>query len=155
MKLSILWLAVVLAGCAASPVATSPASTATPGATVGTASAQPISLEGHILLTDGGLYVANADGSERQLVYAEGAYCCINRLSPDETRVLVMPGDDFTGAVRGGTLTLDGSEFKLLPQPDETLNLVPSVGGPGGLPSRAGTTRTRRGTASTPRWQPT
>jgi Tol biopolymer transport system component len=43
-----------------------------------------------------------------------------------------MPGTDQTGAVRGGTLTLDGSEFELLPRPDETLNLVPQVWSPDG-----------------------
>ena len=132
MKRSILGLAIVLAGCSASPVATSSAPTDTPGTTGGTPSAEPIDLEGRILLTDSGLYVASADGSDRQLVHEEGAYCCANRISPDGTRILVLPGDDYTGSVRGGTLTLDGAEFTLLPQPDETLNLVPSAWSPDG-----------------------
>lgn len=127
MKRTILGLAVMLAGCAAP--ASSPTPTAAPDPSAG---AEPISLVGHILLTDGGLHVANADGSDRQLVHEEGAYCCINRLSPDGTRILVMPGDDYTGAVRGGTLTLEDSEFTLLPQPDETLNMVPSAWSPDG-----------------------
>ena len=50
-------------------------------------------------------------------MYEEGEYCCVNRLSPDRTHILVMPGDDFTGAVTGGTLTIDGSVFALLPTP--------------------------------------
>ena len=118
----------ILAACGGSaPAATS----SSPDAT-GTASAEPISLKGRILLTDGGLYVANADGSDRQLVHEEGAYCCVNRVSPDGTRILVMPGTDETGSVRGGTLTLDGSEFHLLPRPDDTLNLVPEAWSPDG-----------------------
>ena len=118
----------ILAACQGSP----PAATSTSPDATGSASPEPISLDGHILLTDGGLYVANADGSDRQLVHEEGAYCCVNRVSPDGAGILVMPGDDFTGAVRGGMLTLDGSEFALLPQPDETLNLVPSAWSPDG-----------------------
>ena len=106
-------------------------------APTGTTSAEPSSLEGHILLTEGGMYNANADGGDRQLVYEEGEYCCVNRLSPDGTHILVMPGDDFTGAVTGGTLTIDGSVFALLPQAarrlsDEALNLVPSAWSPDG-----------------------
>ena len=117
-------LIMILAACQAS-------APAVPDAT-GTASVQPISLEGHILLTDGGLYVANADGGDRQLVHEEGAYCCADRISPDSRRILVMPGTDDTGSVRGGTLALDGSDFELLPRPDETLNLVPQAWSPDG-----------------------
>ena len=97
-----------------------------------TASAEPLDLEGRILIELDGLYIANADGTDRQLVYEQGEYCCVNRISPDRTRILVMPGTDDTGAVRGGTLSLDGSEFELLPRPDETLNLVPSAWSPDG-----------------------
>ena len=43
-----------------------------------------------------------------------------------------MPGTDDTGAVRGGTLTVDGLTFELLPRPDETLNLVPQTWSPDG-----------------------
>ena len=132
MKRSILGLAIVLAGCSASPVATSSAPAATPGTTGGTASAQPIDLEGRILLKDDGLYVAKPDGSDPELVYAAGDYCCADRISPDHTRILVMPGTDETGSIRGGTLKLDGSGFALLPRPDETLNLVPQVWSPDG-----------------------
>ena len=106
-------------------------------APTGNRSAEPSSLEGHILLTEDGMYIANADGSDRQLVHEEGEYCCVNRLSPDGTHILVMPGDDFTGAVRGGTLTLSGSVFVLLRQAreslsDDTINLVPSAWSPDG-----------------------
>ena len=136
MRRSILGLAVVLAGCAASPPTTASAPTVTPSAPTATgdptSAADPISLEGRILISDGGLYVANVDNTDRQLVHAEGAYCCVNRLSPDGTRILVMPGDDYTGAVRGGTLTTNGADFALLPQPDDSLNLVPSAWSPDG-----------------------
>jgi Tol biopolymer transport system component len=43
-----------------------------------------------------------------------------------------MPGTDQTGAVRGGTLTIDGSQFELLPRKDQTLNLVPQAWSPDG-----------------------
>ena len=114
----------ILAACQA-------ATSSSPGTTA-SASVEPISLEGRILLTEGGLYVANADGSDRQLVHEEGAYCCADRISPDRSRILAMPGTDDTGSVRGGTLALDGSNFELLPRPDETLNLVPQAWSPDG-----------------------
>jgi len=95
-------------------------------------SAGATSLEGHILLGLDTVYVANADGTDRQAVHPPGAYCCANRISPDHTLILAMPGTDETGAVRGGTLSLDGSEFELLPKPDPTLNLVPQVWSPDG-----------------------
>ena len=91
-----------------------------------------VSLDGRILLGLDTVYVANADGTDRQAVHPPGAYCCANRISPDHTLILAMPGTDETGAVRGGTLSLDGSEFELLPQPDPTLNLVPQVWSPDG-----------------------
>ncbi len=118
----------ILAACQGS----APAVTSTTPASASTTSAEPRSLEGHILLTDGGLFVANPDGSVRRLVYQEGAYCCADRISPDRSRILVMPGTDDTGSVRGGTLALDGSDFELLPRPDETLNLVPQAWSPDG-----------------------
>ncbi len=96
-------LALALVGCATSPPAASDTSDRSPdqtdGMATGSASAEPVDLEGHVLLTDGGLYVINADGSGPVKVHDEGDYCCINRVSPDRTSILVMPGDDFTGAV--------------------------------------------------------
>ena len=136
MNRSAVLLALALVGCAESPAATSiaPIDTTEPssGLPTVTASAEPLDLEGRILIELDGLYSANANGTDRQLVYEPGEYCCINRISPDRTRILVMPGSDETGAVRGGTLSLDGSEFELLPRPDKTLNLVPSAWSPDG-----------------------
>jgi dipeptidyl aminopeptidase/acylaminoacyl peptidase len=109
-----------------------PAAPSSSAAAIGTASAEPISLEGQILLTGETLDVANADGTDRREVHPPGAYCCVNRISPDRTQILVMPGTDETGSVRGGTLSLDGTEFQLLPRPDETLNVVPEAWSPDG-----------------------
>jgi len=136
MNRSAVLLALALVGCAAPPAATSTAAIASPEPSAelssATASAQALDLEGRILIELDGLYDANANGTDCQIVYAEGDYCCVNRISPDRTQILVMPGTDYTGAVRGGTLSLDGSEFDLLPQPDESLNLVPSAWSPDG-----------------------
>ena len=41
-------------------------------APTGSTSAEPGSTRGHILLTERGLYVADADGSDRQLVLRRG-----------------------------------------------------------------------------------
>ncbi len=138
-----LLLILLLAGCAAGPSApptvaspTSDAPISLPGSpsesTPGPTSNEPISLEGRILLGLGTVFVAKADGTDRQQVHPPGAYCCATRISPDHTLMLAMPGTDETGAVRGGMLSLDGSEFELLPQPDPTLNMVPQVWSPDG-----------------------
>ena len=100
--------------------------------TSSTPSTEPIPLDGHIILGRDTFYIGNADGSGLEELADPSTYCCIARISPDRTRILTMPGTDQTGAVRGGTLTLDGSEFELLPRPDETLNLVPNLWSPDG-----------------------
>jgi hypothetical protein len=125
-----LMVTTLAAACATS---SSPSGTAQPpSSTSSTASAEGIPLDGHIILGRDTFYVGNADGSSFQELSDPSTYCCIARISPDHTRILSMPGTDETGAVRGGTLTLDGSEFELLPRPDETLNLVPQVWSPDG-----------------------
>ena len=127
---TVLLVATLAAACATS---------STPGATSqqlsstsSSASPATISLDGHIILGRDTFYLASADGSDEQEIADPSTYCCLARISPDHTRILTMPGTDQTGAVRGGTLTLDGSEFELLPRPDETLNLVPQVWSPDG-----------------------
>lgn len=134
MKRSVMAIALLLVGCAASPAATSsPSGTAVPSHSItGSASAAGIAVEGHILLGRGTYYIANADGSGEQQLSDPGTYCCLARISPDHTRILTMPGTDQTGAVRGGTLTIDGSQFELLPRTDQTLNLVPQGWSPDG-----------------------
>ncbi len=138
-----LFLILLLAGCAAVPSALPTVASPTSNAPISSESTppaptsnEPISLEGHILLGLGTVSVARADGTDRQQVHPPGAYCCATRISPDHTLMLAMPGTDETGAVRGGMLSLDGSEFELLPQPDPTLNLVPQVWSPDGDGSR-------------------
>ena len=89
-------------------------------------------LDGRIVLWTDTFYVANADGSEARPLADPGEYCCLARISPDHLRILTMPGTDQTGAVRGGTLTLDPPGFDLLPRVDATLNLVPQAWSPDG-----------------------
>src|SRR5687767_5283989 len=128
---TVLVVATLGAACATSstPGATSQASSNT----TSTASAEAITLDGQIIIgRDDTFYIGNADGSDLQELSDPSTYCCNARISPDHTRILTMPGTDQTGAVRGGTLTLDGSEFELLPRPDETLNLVPQIWSPDG-----------------------
>jgi hypothetical protein len=89
-------------------------------------------LEGRIIVNQGTFFVGNADGSDLEELSDPGTYCCQARISPDHDRILTMPGTDTTGAVRGGTLTLDGSQFELFARPDPTLNLVPQAWSPNG-----------------------
>ncbi len=132
MKRSVMAVALLLVGCAASPTS-SPTGTAVPApSATGGASTTEISLDGHILLGRGTYYLANADGTGEQQLSDPGTYCCLARISPDHSRILTMPGTDQTGAVRGGTLTIDGSQFELLPRSDQTLNLVPQAWSPDG-----------------------
>jgi Tol biopolymer transport system component len=119
MRSTIVVMALLMAGCAGAPASTSPSRSST-------------ELDGTTLLALDTLYVANADGTEQVRVHDAGEYCCVYRISPDRTRILVMPGTDQTGAVRGGALSLDGSNFELLPRPNETLNLVPEAWSPDG-----------------------
>jgi hypothetical protein len=102
------------------------------GSGLATPAPEGITLRGHIILNRGTYYIANADGTDPQPLANPDSYCCNARISPDHTRILTMPGTDQTGGVRGGTLSLDGSEFELLPRPDETLNLVPQTWSPDG-----------------------
>lgn len=118
-----------MAGC------TGPASgpTTTLGNDASAAPGEANQLVGHIILSANDVYnVANADGSDLEPLFQPGQYCCLARISPDHTRILTMPGTDQTGGVRGGTLTLNTSEFALLPRSDKTLNLVPQAWSPDG-----------------------
>lgn len=77
------------------------------------------------------IYTANADGTDERQLTQPGEYCCLNRLSPDRSQILVMPGVDST-PVTGGLLSIDGTEFTLLHLNDPTLNLVPQAWSPDG-----------------------
>jgi hypothetical protein len=125
---------VVLSGCAGPRVSSAPSggSPIADASSTATASPEGIPLRGHIIFNRDTYYRANADGTNQEELADPGSYCCNARISPDHTQILTMPGTDQTGAVRGGTLTLDGSEFELLPRPDKTLNLVPQVWSPDG-----------------------
>ena len=130
-------LALGLVGCAASPTAGAPTTTASESSLSAPATshveAVPTALEGRILLGDKDtFYLANADGSAVEQLADPRQYCCLARISPDHSRILTMPGTDQIGAVRGGTLTLQQPHFELLPRADATLNLVPQAWSPDG-----------------------
>ena len=77
-------------------------------------------------------FTANADGTDERQLTDTGAYCCLNRLSPDRSHVLVMPGGDIAPPVTGGLLAADGSTFQPLQLSDPSLNLVPEAWSPDG-----------------------
>lgn len=78
--------------------------------------------EHSIFLLNGGL--------ERR-VTEPGAYQ-FGRLSPDHTRLTVMPGGDLPPPMTGGTVKLDGSGYVAFPLHDPTLNLIPAARSPDG-----------------------
>ena len=79
------------------------------------------------------IFGADADGSNEHRLSAPGEYCCLLRVSPDQARILVMPGQDpLPTPVTGGTLAIDGSGFVRLPLRDPSLNLVPQAWSPDG-----------------------
>jgi Tol biopolymer transport system component len=127
--------AMVFALAACSQSSGSALSTVSPSAS---APAQP-PFEGQILFartsgrdvqTD---FIANADGTNERQLTERGQYCCLLRISPDRSGILVMPGEDPpTGPITGGVLSIDGSHFELLTLTDPTLNLVPQAWSPDG-----------------------
>jgi hypothetical protein len=134
---------VALAGCGGSagvtptgqaPDTLSPASHSPAPTAVSSEQTPSAGLEGRIVYGgDAAYFVANADWTDPQRIVEPDLYCCLMRISPDRTRILTMPGDDATGAVRGGTLTIDGTSlFTLLPASDPTLNLIPQAWSPDG-----------------------
>jgi len=129
-------VALGLMGCAASPTAGAPTPTAGGSSSAPSASTVeivPTALEGRILWGNRDtFYLANADGSGVEQLADPRQYCCLARISPDHSRILTMPGTDQTGAVTGGTLTLQEPHFDLLPVGDSTLNLVPQAWSPDG-----------------------
>jgi Tol biopolymer transport system component len=77
-------------------------------------------------------FIADADGSDQRQLTAPGDYCCILRISPDRSKLLVMPGGAISPPITGGTLSVDGSGFEMLHVTDPTLNLVPQAWSPDG-----------------------
>ena len=112
-----------LAGCQAS----APDAVSSP-----TPTGDSVGLQGQVLLALDGLYLANADGTHRERVYGPDEYYGLARISPDRTSILTIPGTNESGALGGGTLSLDGSTFEPLPQADETLILIPGAWSPDG-----------------------
>ena len=78
------------------------------------------------------LFTADADGSAQEQLAGPGEYCCVLRLSPGRSGILVMPGGAPPTPITGGVLSADGSEFELLRLRDPTLNLVPQAWSPDG-----------------------
>lgn len=77
-------------------------------------------------------YIANADGTDVRRLTEPGEYCCNNRISPDRSEILVMPGSELLPPVTGGLLSIDGTKFTPLHLNDSTLNLVPVAWSPDG-----------------------
>jgi Tol biopolymer transport system component len=78
------------------------------------------------------LFVVNANGSGQRQLTQPGEVCCLDRVSPDGTLILVMPAGDPGLPVTGGTIDIDGSNFQRLVLQDPTLNLVPQAWSPDG-----------------------
>jgi Tol biopolymer transport system component len=93
---------------------------------------------GHIVFMSSGqddtqtFFIANADGSDQRQLTAPGEYCCMLRISPDRSRLLVMPGGALSPPITGGTLSIDGTDFEMLHPTDPTLNLAPQAWSPDG-----------------------
>src|SRR6266550_6242687 len=79
-----------------------------------TVSAETVHLDGHILFTGASSYqdlqaifTADANGQHERRLTDFGQYCCVLRLSPDHTRILVMTGaDPQPTPVTGGTINI-------------------------------------------------
>ena len=81
---------------------------------------------------DHAYYIANADGTDERQLTQPGEYCCNNRISPDGSQILVMPGGEPPTPLTGGLLTVDGTRFTPLHLNDPALNLVPQAWSPDG-----------------------
>ncbi len=136
----------LVAGCAGegATVSAIPGRSAAPGPSAPTASASPevsepgLHPQGTIAFLrttgddDHAYYIADADGThERQLTQA-GEYCCNNRISPDRSLIMVMPGGEPPTPLTGGLLSIDATTFSLIHLTDPTLNLVPQTWSPDG-----------------------
>ena len=94
----------------------------------------PAAFEGRILFGNRDtFFLANADGSGVERSPIPASIAASERISPDHSRILTMPGTDQTGSVTGGTLTLQQPHFDRVPVGDSTLNLVPQVWSPDGV----------------------
>lgn len=135
----VLLAAIVLAGCSGA-TATGSASTATPvvSASASASVSDVLHPQGRILFlrTSGNdqhaYFTANADGTGEEQVSGPGEYCCVDRISPDRSRILVMPGGTPPSPVTGGTIARGGDDFQALELTDQTLNLVPEAWSPDG-----------------------
>jgi Tol biopolymer transport system component len=77
-------------------------------------------------------FIADADGSDERELTAPGDYCCLARISPDRSQLLVIPGGVLTPPITGGVLSIDGGNFEQLELRDPTLNLIPQAWSPDG-----------------------
>jgi dipeptidyl aminopeptidase/acylaminoacyl peptidase len=133
----------LLVGCSAGngPAASGPR-TSTPSTPIGTHSATATpetttgALRGQLLFTrtsgddEQALYLLSG-GHERR-ISAPGDYCCVVQVSPDRRRILVLPGGDIPPPVTGGTIDLQGGDFRRLKLTDPKLNLIPTTWSPDG-----------------------
>ena len=66
---------------------TSPSATSSP-------SAEPLDLDGTILVGLNTIYIGDANATVLQPLFPAGSYGGIFRISPDRTKILTMPGND-------------------------------------------------------------
>jgi len=99
----------------------------------------PSPVAGQILFTRSGqdetqaIFTANADGTGERQLTEPGEYCCMLRISPDRSSILVMSGQNpLPTPITGGVLSIDGSAFEPMSLTDPRLNLVPQAWSPDG-----------------------
>ena len=142
MRPVVVLILTVLAGCSGSnsqsPVGSpNAAASPLPPASTGLASSPPtVVLPGSVLYVKTaagdthGIYSLEG-GSERQLT-EPGAYQLVGPVSPDLRHILVFPGGQIPVPLTGGTLDIDGTNFRGLERTDPTLNMVPTAWSPDG-----------------------
>ena len=137
--------AVMVAACssgapASLPVPASLAPTTPPAST--SPSASQTSSAGATVVLTGSVLHDRTTGNDVHSIYLledgvdtpltqPGAFF-LGPVAPDRKRMLVMPGGDIPPPITGGTLDLDGTNFRRLPLTDATLNLVPAAWSPDG-----------------------
>lgn len=146
-RLAVFGLGVALVACSAgapSPGSPTLGQPDVPSTTpTSSASAEPLDLNGTILIGLDTMYIGDASATELEPLFPTGAYGGIFRISPDRTQILTLPGNEEVGnvtpppvppdiVVQGGLLDIASGRFTIFPQPDPTLTLVPQVFSPDG-----------------------
>ena len=124
------------AGASSPPTAPVTGSQVSPTPSPPADSAAAVSIQGKLVFTrttgrDEQSYHLLTAGAEKKISDA-GFYCYGTRTSPDAERIIVMPGEDQPQPtpVTGGTIALDGSDYRQFTLRDAQLNLVPEAWSP-------------------------